>query len=883
MKKTTLGAGLVLSLGSISATHAQGTTATENVSLEEIVVTAEKRVADVQKTAIAITTVSGEDMARKSLQTIKQVLETVPNLQVASAAQGGIVFLRGIGSNSDSNYVDSDVAVSVDGVYGGRSEGVLNAAFDLQRIEVMRGPQGTLSGRNAIGGAVNVLSANPTHEFETTINAQLGNYSLKHLDAAVNLPIGNSFAFRVSGMRETRDGYASNNGWASNLGGGRIKALWEPNDTLKVVGTVELNTQRGYAATTYPNDSSAFFANAGSCPLNLVTRVQTCATTGGFNGTGGYEVFNPDGTTRVTANGQPVYFSWPTDPNDPWYVDPYHRAATQDMLFRTFTLNVDYNLGFATATIIPAYSYSRRISTSSLVTGDIQGSLGPTVNTLSGTPASPLAFTTAPNPLSAPYDIPYYPANQGAAQTQDFTEKQTTVEARLASSPDSKLIWVVGGLYLDETNQPTTLGAAATYPGSGTGYISIPAERPTKSTSIFAQATYPIVPTFRVTGGIRYNKDSRKFPSGLKTVRLPVVNATTGAITNTPFVTGCGANVNTGGLATCVATAVPVIDTGVSYTTSSYSAVTWKAGVEYDLASQSMLYGDVSTGYKAGGFSISGAQIPYDPEYLTSFDVGIKNRFLDNTLQVNANAYYYIFEDYQISTGNVTGSNLLCDPTFTPGVDYTALGICSPTANSTNATVVPALASQSWTFNGGTGKTYGVEIETDWLFTPNNKLDVSVSYLHARYGKIDTKVYYALDALSNQVSSDAPLWSGNIGIEHYFNFKNGGQVTLRGESKLSTWYWNSVNRLDENSTTQVQANGVLYPMLATGRTSSSAYQPGYTRSNAYATYAFPGKQITLTGWIKNIENKAQKTNSFPRNRVWLSDPQTYGVNISAKF
>ncbi|MGC3982446.1 MAG: TonB-dependent receptor [Steroidobacteraceae bacterium] len=876
MKKKFLGsAGLALGLISISNTYAQET---ETVGLEEIVVTAEKRTADSQKTAIAITTITGEEMARKSLQTIKQVLETVPNLQVASAAQGGIVFLRGIGSNSDSNYVDSDVAVSVDGVYGGRSEGVLNAAYDLQRVEVLRGPQGTLSGRNAIGGAVNVLSANPTHEFEATMNAQLGNYSLAHLDASVNLPVGDSLAFRVSGMRETRDGYASNGGWASNLAGGRVKALWEPSDKLKIVGTAELNTQLGYAATTYPNDSSPFFASAGSCPLNLVTHVQTCATTGGLNGSGGYAIFNPNGTAAISPNGQPVYFSWPTDPNDPWYVDPYHQPAKQDMRFRTFTLNVDWDVGFAKATIIPAYSYSRRISTSSLVTGDIQGNV---VNTLVNPPTGSPSGTLPT--VSTTILVPYYPIAQGAAQTQDFTEKQTTVEARLASNPDSKLIWVVGGLYLDSTNQPTTLGAAATYPGSGTGYISYPAERPTKSNSIFAQATYPIVEALRVTGGIRYNKDSRKYPSGLKTVRLPVVNATTGAITNTPFVTGCGANVNTGGLATCTATSVPLVDTGVTYTNASYSATTWKAGIEYDLAPQSMLYADVSTGYKAGGFSISGAQIPYKPEYLTSYDLGIKNRFLDNTLQVNANAYYYIFDDYQISAGNVVGANVVCDPAFTPGVDYVALGLCQPGANNVTATAIPALATQQWTFNGGTGKTYGVEVETQWLFTPNNKLDLSVSYLHARYGKIDTKVYYALDALSYQVASDAPEWSGNIGLEHYFNFKNGGQLTLRGESKISTWYWNSVTRFDENSTTQIQANGVLYPLMSTGRSASSSYQPGYTRSNAYLTYAFPDKQWSLTGWVKNIENKAQKTNSFPRNRVWLSDPQTYGVNISAKF
>jgi iron complex outermembrane recepter protein len=538
------------------------------------------------------------------------------------------------------------------------------------------------------------------------------------------------------------------------------------------------------------------------------------------------------------------------------------------MRFRNLALNLDYDLGFAKLTVIPAYAWSGRVAISSLVTGEIQG-----------------VATSSLTGGAATVVVPYYPYLQNPAGSQEFIERQKTLELRLTSSSASKLKWVVGGLYLDATNQPSATSLAALYPAAATGYITTPGgDRPTKSKSVFGQITYSLTDAFRVTAGLRYNKDERSFPYGIKTVRLPIVSATGAITSNTPFVTcTVGTNVNTGGLATCTPTAVPIVDTGISYKNTSYSATTWKAGIEYDLAPQSMLYADISTGYKAGGFSINGAQNPYKPEYLTSYDLGIKNRFRDNTLQVNASAYYYVFKDYQISSANFALTNLVCDSAFTNGVSYTALGLCQVAAATTTATVIPGLVNGQVTINGGTGKTYGFELENQWLFTPTNKLDVNLSYLHARYGLINTGANYFLDSDSYQVVSDSPEWSGNIGLEHYFNFKNGGSLTLRGESKLSSFYYNSVNRLDGNSLTQIVYNGVRYPLLNNGNSASAAYQPSYTRSNAYLTYHTADQHWTVVAWVKNLENKAQKVNTFPRNRTWLSDPQTYGLNISTKF
>ncbi|MEK8052830.1 TonB-dependent receptor [Ideonella sp. DXS22W] len=313
---------LALAVMGLCAQAAQAQ-ATEGKALQEVVVTAERRATNVQKTAISLATVSGEEMRDKGQTTLEAALSDTPAVTVMATPQGGQVFVRGVGSQGDSNWVDPAIGLNLDGVYSGRAERVFSSMYDVARVEVLRGPQGTLYGRNATGGSVNVLTHNPGPRLGGAVNLQLGNYNLRHADGALNVPLGEQWALRVAAMRETRDGYFSNGGRASDLSAGRIKLQYKPNADVSLLATVDSFDSSGAGATTVP---------------------------------------------RAFAGGPP-FFNWKTDYANPWQVDDLHPADVQRTRFTTYALQADVNLGFGLLTVQPAYVKSHRMTQTDLVAG----------------------------------------------------------------------------------------------------------------------------------------------------------------------------------------------------------------------------------------------------------------------------------------------------------------------------------------------------------------------------------------------------------------------------------------------------------------------------------------------------------------------------------
>ena len=322
----------VLMLGGLSPGFAQQDQ--DTFMLEEMTVTAEKREENVQKTPISITAITGADIRENAQATLESVLRDVPALTIQKSPQGGQIYIRGVGANGDSNWVDPSIAITMDGVYTGRAESVFAGMYDIDRVEVLRGPQGTLYGRNATGGTINVITKNPGYEFESIVNFQAGNYQLFHFDGAVNAPLGDKLAFRVAALREHRDGYFSNGGMESNLTGVRVKLLYEPTEALSVLLTGDYSNQD-----------------------------QLDNTTVGYAHTSG-----------------PPFFQWEIDPDDPWFVDPMHPADEKDDTFKTVSLKVDYDLGWSLATIIPAYTHSSRFVRTDLIGGLFNGPGNPPKN-----------------------------------------------------------------------------------------------------------------------------------------------------------------------------------------------------------------------------------------------------------------------------------------------------------------------------------------------------------------------------------------------------------------------------------------------------------------------------------------------------------------------
>ena len=727
----------------VRAQSAAATPTAYNDSLQEVVVTAEKRVENVQTTAIAITTISGDEIASHAENQLDTTLRAVPSLQVQSTPQGGEIYIRGVGANGDSNFIDPSVALSFDGVYSGRSERLAAPLYDINRIEVLRGPQGTIYGRDADGGAVNVISNGPViGKSESRVNLQAGNYDLAHIDASQNIPVNDQLAFRIAAEREDRHGYFTNDGYASHVGAVRVKGLYLPSDDLSIQLLLDYSHQTGHWATTVP-------------------------AAGPFAGPPAF-VFNSATDFCAGANG-----GWlDSQPGNAWYVDPCHPADSIDYKFLTGALQIDYTMPWATLSVIPSYTYDKRSNLTNLVVGDdpfFGGALTPTAD----------------------------------------AEDQKTGEIHLTSPASSRIKWVVGYYYL-WTNDGGTFSGSTPQTGNVGGatvtlFNSTSLDAPaTTSKAPFGQITYPVTNAFRVTGGLRYTQDA-KYES---------INV--------------------------VSVAIPGYNSGVQTASLRSSATTYKAGVEFDAASESMLYAQVSTGYKAGGFDTTAVPATtYQPEHVRAYEIGSKNRLLDDSLQVNAAIYYYQYTDLQAQFATSLTSTLPIPAAYIPsGAVYSYF--------------------QQFVANAGAGINKGAELELRYRFTPSDEVDLSATYTNAHYGNFTEP---ALAGLNGARIAATPENTGMINYQHDW-LLGGGKLSAQADSKFSSAYYASVNNRTVNS---------------------YGLQRAYTRSDASLMYQ--GAKIwRVSGWVKNIENKGQlQYGDFPLSRVIVNFPRTYGATVSLRF
>jgi len=707
---------LAAAISAACGAHAQTAPAPDKGAIQEVVITAERRVSNIQKTAISITAISGEELREKGQTTVGDVLADTPAVQIQGSPQGGQVFIRGVGANGDSNWVDPAVAINLDGVYSGRAERVFSSMYDLDRVEVLRGPQGTLYGRNATGGSVNVITRNPGASFDAGVNAQLGNFDLRHVDGYVNVPAGDMLSFRVALMREKRDGYFSNDGRASDLTAGRIKALLKPSKTLSVLATYDDFDSKGTGMTSVPR----YFV------------------------------------------GGPPFFNWRTDYSKPWEVDPQHPADTQRTRFKTFSLQADWDLGFGVLTVQPAQTQSSRYVETDLVAG-----------------------------IAAPGSALPLPAST-------WEETQKTLEVRLASPAAAPTRWVVGAYGFRSDNVQT--GSPPSFPPpTFEGYnTQVPAE----SKALFGQVTVPLSDTLRLTGGLRYTQDAKTYKYGLRS--------------------------------TSVSTVVGY-DSGMRSVDSSYSAVTYKLGAEIDISRDSMFYAQVASGYKAGGFSTTALPpLAYDPEKLTAFEVGSKNRFMNNRLQVNGELYLYRYNNYH--------------------VQYADFAAPSPVPGD------PATAFMQYVVNAGAGKNSGLELEARYRVLADTELRAAVTYAHARYGDFSTP---ALSYLNGSPVASTPEWTATLGLQHSLSLGSGA-VTFGGQIRFSDGY---------RVTLESNLPGGDY----------NNQQAAFHKTDLRLAYAPDSDKWSVSLWARNLENKAQTTQVLPFGRTQITDPRTFGLNLSYKL
>lgn len=315
-----LSLGLVLS--GVPGAFAQETKADE-FTLEEITVTAEKRVQNLQKVSMSISTIKGDDFLNQGATTITDILKDIPNVSTSAMGTpgGSTINIRGLGMDLPPGMGESSVSMNFDGANSSRTETSLFGYFDVDRVEVLRGPQGTLYGRNSTGGVVNVESVRPsTDRVKGYAALEFGDYDKKKVEAAVNLPISDTFAARVSFVSAQVDGYTKDDhGYRGNTTGlaTRLQLGYMPSDE------VSLNLIYNYTRT-----------NSGNV-FNEITRTNWDA--------GKYDI------------------------NDSAW--PYDVTAKNENTIQKVSLTADFPVGPGIMTIIPTYEIAKGSSTSYAIPG----------------------------------------------------------------------------------------------------------------------------------------------------------------------------------------------------------------------------------------------------------------------------------------------------------------------------------------------------------------------------------------------------------------------------------------------------------------------------------------------------------------------------------
>ncbi|WP_298287532.1 TonB-dependent receptor [Novosphingobium sp.] len=437
--------------------HAQEAAQAEAApSNAEIVVTAQNRVQNVQDVPIAINVVSGEQLQAAGVTDLLSLQRVAPVLQIVNDTNLTRVTVRGIGSNSNDEAQDQAIAINIDGEYINRPT-VLNAVlFDMDRVEVLRGPQGTLYGRNATGGAVNFITRKAGSEFAANGSISYGNFNQVIAEGGVSVPLGDIGGVRVSGIYSDRDGFnfhpnINARSGTDNTWGGRFSLRLEPVSGLKINAAVERVEQD----VILPNQAFINFNAAGNSPG------------AGCTANPGWVEIAPavPGTQCIPRNTDNL-----SKVNRSRYDAPGTGLGTNNLVSTAARGNIAYDFGAATLSYIGGYRKT-----------EVEASIA----------------------LSPAYRFNTFVQ---ATETQSH-------EIRL-NGETGKLVWQTGAFYFDEKlDVERGLYRAPPPPfllGANGGYVNyFFRDVESRSWAVFGQADYNVNDQITLVGGLRYTDDKR--------------------------------------------------------------------------------------------------------------------------------------------------------------------------------------------------------------------------------------------------------------------------------------------------------------------------------------------------------------------------------------
>ncbi|MBS0255746.1 MAG: TonB-dependent receptor [Proteobacteria bacterium] len=555
--------------------------------LAEIVVTATKREASLQSVPVAVTALTSEAIQNQRIGGFSDLTRAAASLTLTEdrASPNNAIILRGIGTYAFSIGVEPSVAVFVDDVPVVQQAQAFDSLGDVARIEVLRGPQGTLFGKNASAGAINIVTKDPGKKLEINAQGTITTDAGRRIEGAVSGPLSDNVGLRVSGYYDFFEGNVKNltNGhWLNDHTsyGVRGKLKMRLSDRL----TATLNA--GYSK----QDQAGASYTLRSINLN----------------------YTPPGASTPVV---PKVFGVPFAPdlvgitpgagNYKVYIDNDEPTTNQQT---SVSGKFDYDLGFAHLLSVTSYQDWKYNFTADVELSDLN------VNGSAAPVTSPVGPSIGVN-------------NSGPYHSTEFTQ-----EFRLTSAGSGPLSYVAGAFYANAaTNRDFQRGPVLIL-ANWHGYQG------TRSLAAFASADYKLPTGTTVSAAVRVNNERVQdfFVS-----YLPAHNASAAAIA-----ANCGV-----GAANCAGRNVD-------------TAVTYKVSVRQELMPRVSVYASVASGYKGYAYDISSGYnplrtaAPVKPERSTSFEVGLKSRFMDNKVQFNLTGFYTDYNNFQAQSAQFVNGAL---------------------------------------------------------------------------------------------------------------------------------------------------------------------------------------------------------------------------------
>ncbi len=864
-----------------TAVMAVMTAETAFAQLEEVVVTAERREASVQDTPISIEALTEKDIQDRGIFNNLDMINEVVGVNGYGSPQGTsstAFVIRGIGDGAPNISLDPAAGRYIDGVYLGKNQGSSPDVVDLARIEVLKGPQGTLSGRNSTSGTINYISKAPSEEFDMSLRAGTGNYGRREYAMRVDIPFSDSFRTAISYNNRDRDVFYQNtnprlegfNG--VDRDGYRVALAWDMTDRLSVdysfANSKVNNEQDNHSIVSGFNPSypaiAGYLAAGGdqtNVPIDSSSRIATVqAIAGGVAQSVQFGLLPNLPQIQQFIGWADDYVAWANGILANSERHPYSGSsdvnsfASVDNEAHTLTLNYEWS-----DTVNVKYIYGERTmndssqsdldgidnSVSSGVRSDltlqtIGGALfGQVVPDLGFNDAAGANFQLAIDMIDA------INANNGDGifwTDLENSYEQESHELQIIGSSES-LDWAVGAYHWEDYGESRNV-QNATYTLSASNSTGFDVGGDAKS--IFGEATWRMDDQWSFTAGLRYTDETkymtyrwRSFPAG---GLASYIGAT--------FVGAANANILGAGYVGTVDNLMNIPETaGIygNYNEQSFSNVSGRLVAQYAMNDDTNFYASYTTGYRAGGFNggnfdrstMTGDE--YTEETIGSMEFGMKSTLMDGRMRLNAAVFSYDYDDVQVSVIKSDDGGVSTD-----------------------------------VVNAASFGTEGLELDLAFLVTDTMTVRAQYAYTDREYD--DFPDYQGLSITPTQGLT--PENAYNVVVD--WNMLNFGSNSI--DLQVSANYQDETVSIT-SSTTSYTATG--QPAIAANMQQPSNQERTLVNARlSWSSELEGGQRLNVTAWGRNITDEQYRTFGFNFGAAlgfpvhqW-GNPATYGVDFS---